>query len=79
MQKLADVLGCTVQRPTLVETTALGAAYMACLQLGLVESLDVLAARWQLDSSWQQVQSEGWRMRHYTGWLEAVERTRSSG
>jgi glycerol kinase len=52
---------------------------MACLQLGLVESLDVLAARWQLDSSWQQVQSEGWRMRHYTGWLEAVERTRSSG
>ena len=79
MQKLADVLGCTVQRPTLVETTALGAAYMACLQLGLVESLDALAARWQLDSSWQQVQSEDWRVRHYTGWLEAVDRTRSSG
>jgi glycerol kinase len=79
MQKLADVLGCTVQRPTLVETTALGAAYMACLQLGLVDSLDALAARWQLDSSWQQVQSEDWRVRHYTGWLEAVDRTRSSG
>ncbi|MDA9871510.1 glycerol kinase, partial [Gammaproteobacteria bacterium] len=79
MQKLADVLGCNVQRPTLVETTALGAAYMACLQLGLVESLDALAARWQLDSSWQQVQSEDWRVRHYTGWLEAVDRTRSSG
>lgn len=78
MQKLADVLGCDVQRPTLVETTALGAAFMASLQLGLVDSLDSLARGWQLDSSWQQVQTEEWRTRHYSGWLDAVARTRSS-
>ena len=78
MQKLADVLGCDVQRPTLVETTALGAAFMASLQLGLVDSLDSLAQGWQLDSSWQQVQTEEWRTRHYSGWLDAVARTRSS-
>ena len=78
MQKLADVLGCNVQRPTLVETTALGAAFMASLQLGLVDSLDSLAQDWQLDCSWQQVQTEAWRTRHYAGWLDAVARTRSS-
>lgn len=78
MQKLADVLGCAVQRPVLTETTALGAAYMAGLQLGLVKSTTEIGERWRLDSAWSQNQSEDWRGRHYAGWQDAVARTRSS-
>jgi glycerol kinase len=78
MQRLSDVLGCEVQRPRITETTALGAACMAGLQLGLFASVDELAARWQCESSWVQTLDEDWRERHYSGWLDAVARTRSS-
>lgn len=78
MQKLADTLGCTVARPSVTETTALGAAYMAGLQLGFVDSTEEISALWKLESSWQQEQAEDWRERRYAGWLDAVARTRSS-
>lgn len=78
MQRLADVLGCEVTRPSITETTALGAAYVAGLQLGLIGSTDEIAERWQLDAQWRQNQTEDWRTRHYAGWCDAVARTRSS-
>jgi glycerol kinase len=78
MQKLADTLGCTVARPSVTETTARGAAYMAGLQLGFVDSTEEISALWKLESSWQQEQAEDWRERRYAGWLDAVARTRSS-
>jgi glycerol kinase len=49
MQFQADLLGIPVVRPKVIETTALGAAYLAGLSVGLYKSLDELAAQWQVD------------------------------
>jgi len=77
MQKLADVLDCTVERPTLTEATALGAAAVAALQLGLVESLAELEQGWLQDKHWAAEQDPAWRKRHIEGWQDAVRRTLS--
>lgn len=77
MQKLADVLDCTVERPTLTEATALGAAAVAALQLGLVESLAELEQGWLRDKHWAAEQDSAWRERHIEGWQDAVRRTLS--
>lgn len=50
---LADVLGLTVERPVETETTALGAAYLAGLQVGLFDSLGAIAQCWQADREYQ--------------------------
>ena len=76
MQRLADVLDCEVLRPAITETTALGAAYVAGLQAGLFESLPSISARWQLQHSFKPERSEAWRQQRYSGWLDAVQRTR---
>jgi glycerol kinase len=49
MQFQADLLGIPVVRPKVIETTALGAAYLAGLGVGLIRNLDELAAQWQVD------------------------------
>jgi glycerol kinase len=49
MQFQADLLGIPVVRPKVIETTALGAAYLAGLSVGLIRNLDELAAQWQID------------------------------
>ncbi len=77
LQKLADILACEVHRPTVIETTALGAAYVAGLHIGLFSSLEEIQNRWRLDRAFIAEQSEEWRAARYQGWLEAVERTRS--
>lgn len=75
-QKLADILNVDVHRPVITETTALGAAYMAGLQQGLFSSLDEIARKWQLDKEYRPSQSEAWREKRYSGWRDAVARTR---
>ena len=77
LQKLADLLDCEVHRPLVAETTALGAAYVAGLQAGLFSSVEEIAAKWQLDRSFQPQMGEQWRESQYRGWLDAVDRTRS--
>ena len=77
LQKLADLLDCEVHRPVVAETTALGAAYVAGLQAGLFSSVEEIAAKWQLDRSFQPQMNEQWRESQYRGWLDAVDRTRS--
>jgi glycerol kinase len=49
MQFQADLLGIPVVRPKVIETTALGAAYLAGLSCGLYRNLDELAAQWQVE------------------------------
>src|SRR4030095_10987722 len=49
MQRLADTVGAPVERPKVIETTALGAAFLAGLQAGLWPSLEALSATWSLD------------------------------
>ncbi|GJM11924.1 MAG: glycerol kinase 1 [Pseudohongiella sp.] len=77
MQKLADLLNLEVLRPELTETTALGAAYVAGLQAGLFDSLDEISEKWQLDRRFESSKDTHWRERQYSGWLNAVSRTRT--
>jgi len=77
MQFLADMLGQRVDRPTVLETTALGAAYLAGLRLGWYRDLDEIAALWQCEQRFAPRMPEAERERLYRGWLEAVERVKS--
>jgi glycerol kinase len=75
MQFQADVLGVTVVRPKVAETTSLGSAYAAGLAVGFWDDLEDLSSNWQLDKSWEPNMTEGRREELYAGWLKAVERS----
>jgi glycerol kinase len=75
MQFQADILNVPVVRPSIAETTALGAAYAAGLAVGFWDNLDELRANWQVDKTWQPQMDEGIREDYYQGWLKAIERT----
>ncbi len=74
MQFQADVLGVPVERPRIIETTALGAAYLAGLAVGFWNSKDELAYTWQLDRRFESMMDGGKRDRLYGGWKRAVKR-----
>ena len=78
-QYLADVLNIPVDRPSQTETTALGAAYLAGLQVGVYDSLDDLTGNWQRDQSFTPSMAEEQRSTVLAGWQDAVRRTRSPG
>jgi glycerol kinase len=75
MQFQADVLGVPVIRPTVTETTALGAAFAAGLAVGFWADRDDLRARWSEDRRWQPRMDEDERERAYARWRKAVTRT----
>ncbi len=75
MQLQADILGATIVRPRVAETTALGAAYAAGLAAGIYGGLDDLRANWQVDRAVQPRMSERERESRYRGWLKAVDRS----
>src|ERR671915_2073302 len=75
MQFQADILGVPVIRPTIAETTALGAAYAAGLAVGFWKGLDNLRGHWAKDCEWQPSIEAATRERLYQGWLKAVTRT----
>ena len=79
MQFQADILDRPVHRPRIRETTALGVAYLAGLQLGLYASLDDIARMWHRDRRFEPRMGEAHRARLYDGWLDAVKRVRSEG
>jgi len=79
LQNLADLLGVSIQRPEVIETTALGVAYLAGLQVGVYDSLADINSNWQVDASFNPCRDELWRNARYKGWLDAVKRTRSGG
>ncbi|MEQ8395716.1 glycerol kinase GlpK [Thalassobaculum sp.] len=76
MQFLSDVLSIPVERPTVTETTALGAAALAALQAGIYSSLDDVAASWALDRRFEPDMAPMTRRRLLSGWDSAVARTR---
>jgi glycerol kinase len=78
MQRLADTVGAPVERPTVTETTALGAAFLAGLAAGLWPSIDALASTWTLDRAFQPVEEATARDRRYAGWQDAVRRVRTT-
>lgn len=71
-QTLADVLGVCVDRPQVTETTALGAAYLAGLGVGLYESLEDVAEQWRCEREFTPQLDEQERQKGYQGWREAV-------
>ena len=75
MQLQADVLGVPVSKPTVPETTALGAAYAAGLATGFWQDTDELRAKWSEDERWEPRWSDAQRRDGYAGWRKAVERT----
>lgn len=77
VQFLSDLLQVPVDRPQVVETTALGAAYMAALKAGIYKNLDEIASLWSLENRFgPKLESE--KSEHlYDGWLDAVRRVRS--
>lgn len=78
VQFLADILGLPITCPAVTETTALGAAFLAGLQAGIYHSFSDVEGLWQHDRAYQPQLSSEQRERLYAGWLEAVQRVRSS-
>jgi glycerol kinase len=75
MQFQADILGVPVIRPTVSETTALGAAYAAGLAVGVWAQIDDLRANWGMDAIWRPQMNVDRRGKNYAGWKKAVTRT----
>lgn len=74
MQFLSDMLGLPTQRPKVTETSALGAAYLAGLRVGVYTSLEEISQLWQMDRDFPVLMEEGKRDQLYQGWLAAVRR-----
>jgi glycerol kinase len=77
-QFLADILDLPVERPAVTETTALGAALLAGLEVGLYPSLDALASTWRCQRRFEPSMAPAERARLYSGWLNAVRRVRAA-
>ena len=76
MQFQADIVGRTIRRPMIRETTALGAAYLAGLATGVWSSLDDIRAQWTLDKLYEPAMPEEQRQRLQAGWQKAVQRAK---
>lgn len=74
MQLQADLMGVTVQRPAVTETTALGAAYLAGLAVGYWPGFDAISSQWQADAEFLPAMSARTRDALYANWKRAVTR-----
>jgi glycerol kinase len=74
MQFLADILGAPVDRPKVLETTALGAAYLAGLQAGLLPKPEVFAKTWKRQKRFLPKMDAETRARKRAGWAGAVKK-----
>jgi len=78
LQTLADTLGVAVERPTVTETTALGAAYLAGLRNGFFDGLDGISGQWRSSGRFVPRIDDAERDARYAGWRDAVGRVRST-
>ncbi len=76
MQFQADILNTRIQRPVVAETTALGAAYLAGLEVGFWQDTGDVERNWALDRQFDPGQDEAWRESNYRGWQRAIERSK---
>ncbi len=77
MQFQADILGVPVERPEVIETTALGAAYLAGLAVGFWKNQETIAEKRKVDRRFEPAMEEGRRHALYAKWKKAVERARN--
>ena len=76
MEFQSDILGVKVRRPVVLETTALGAAYLAGLAVGFWESKEEIKGKWILDREFTPNMEEEEKEKKYRGWKKAVSRAR---
>ena len=76
-QFLSDIINTKVQRPKVDETTALGAAFMAGLQIGVYKSLKDISKNWQVDKSFNPKIKSHTRNKLLKGWSNAIRKTLS--
>jgi glycerol kinase len=74
MQFLADILASPVDRPAYLETTAVGAAYLAGMDIGLYPDIATFAAGWTAERRFEPAMTDRVRAGKYRGWLDAVAR-----
>ena len=74
MQFQSDILGTEVDRPEVIESTAMGAAYLAAIQIGLWKKEDIDKNR-KIEKCFKPQMDESTRKRLYDGWTKAVKRT----
>ncbi|WFR94268.1 glycerol kinase GlpK [Rhizobium tumorigenes] len=79
MQRLADLLDAPVDRPTILETTALGAAWLAGSRAGVWPQREAFAKAWVVDRQFVPEMEEAMRAVKLKGWKDAVRRTLSGG
>jgi len=77
MQFLSDILGAPVDRPKVLETTAVGAAWLAGMQAGVLPSRDEFAKTWAVDKTFTPAMPAEARDTRYAGWQRAVKATLS--
>ena len=77
MQFQADLLGVPVLRPKVLETTALGAAYLAGFTVDLWKSREEIASHWQLERRFEPQMSRNEAESRMARWREAVSRARN--
>lgn len=75
MQFLADIIDAPVDRPAVMETTALGAAYLAGFAAGVCPDFEGFAKSWRLERRFEPRMDAGTRARKWAGWQDAVRRT----
>ena len=75
MQFQADILNCAVERPVCLESTALGAAYLAGLAVGFWPSLDMLKSLWRLERRFEPQMKQAERTLLLERWHDAVSRS----
>ena len=73
---LADILNISVERPVVIETTALGAAFLAGLQVGVYPSIESIATHWQAERVFEPDMDERQRQEHIRLWHKAVSKVR---
>jgi len=76
-QFLADMLNVAVERPKVIETTALGAAYLAGLSVGVYKDMDAVAYGWHCERRFEPRMNAALRTQLYDGWKKAVSRVLS--
>ena len=74
MQFQADILGVPVERPQIIETTALGAAYLAGLAVGFWPDRRTIAEHWKIDRKFAPAMEPDTRKTLYAGWKKAIKR-----
>ncbi|MBP2229510.1 glycerol kinase [Azospirillum agricola] len=78
-QFLSDLLAMPVERPEVIETTALGAASLAALRVGVFDGLESVSAAWRSQRRFEPRMEAARRDRLYAGWRDAVARVRTGG